>query len=227
MNLLDIKGSYELIAGLGSWCGPALHTKRYGLRRNSFPLDWVQSGFLPEVNRLLKNKFEGYMELENMYEKNILAHFVDEGNVVLEPGGTQPSKAHFVHDSHYKIDSVHDFPKIPNQDWTVQYPAFKNKLNHRIQNFLTKIQQSKNTLFIRYESETANYEDIIELQSILSQLTTGKFNLLIMQPVDGGLTGVRDMNWPHDGICFVHVPRSNPSDKAIWDHVLQGLTLTN
>lgn len=26
------------------------------------------------------------MELENMHEKNILAHFVDEGNVVLEPG---------------------------------------------------------------------------------------------------------------------------------------------
>lgn len=45
-----------------------------------------------------------------MHEKNILAHFVDEGNVVLEPGGTQPSKAHFIHDSHYKIDSVHDFP---------------------------------------------------------------------------------------------------------------------
>ncbi|WP_459735338.1 DUF1796 family putative cysteine peptidase [Peribacillus sp. N1] len=39
MNLLDIKGSYELIAGLGSWCGPALHTKRHDLRRNSFPLD--------------------------------------------------------------------------------------------------------------------------------------------------------------------------------------------
>ncbi|MFJ8071476.1 DUF1796 family putative cysteine peptidase [Peribacillus sp. NPDC096447] len=101
----------------------------------------------------------------------------------------------------YKIDSVHDFPKIPNQDWIVQYPAFKNKLNHRIQNSLTIIEQSKNTLFIRYEWSTANYEDIIELQSILSQLTTGKFNLLFMQPIDG-LKGVKDMNWPHDGIAL-------------------------
>lgn len=48
-----------------------------------------------------------------------------------------------------------------------------------------------------------------------------------MQPVDSGLTGVKDMNWPHDGICFVHVPRSNPIDNAIWDHVLQGISLTN
>ncbi|MCP1155207.1 DUF1796 family putative cysteine peptidase [Peribacillus frigoritolerans] len=31
---------------MGSWCGPALHTKRYDLRRNSFPLDWDQSSFL-------------------------------------------------------------------------------------------------------------------------------------------------------------------------------------
>ncbi|GAB6258035.1 hypothetical protein PSKAS_35570 [Peribacillus sp. N1] len=60
-----------------------------------------------------------------MHEKNILAHFVDEGNVVLEPGGTQPSKAHFIHDSQYKIDSVHDFPKIPNQDWIVNIQHLK------------------------------------------------------------------------------------------------------
>ncbi|MDQ7862102.1 DUF1796 family putative cysteine peptidase [Peribacillus frigoritolerans] len=54
---------------MGSWCSPALHKNRYDLRSNSFPLDWVQSGFLPEVNRLLKNKFEGYMELEKQNEK--------------------------------------------------------------------------------------------------------------------------------------------------------------
>jgi hypothetical protein len=227
MNLLDIKGSYDLIAGLGSWCGPALHLNRYNFRKSSFPLDWVQSPFLSDVNRLLKNRFAGYMELENMTEKDILAHFVDNGNVIYQPGGTEPARAHYVHDSYYKIDSVHDFPMIPYQDWKVQYPAFKEKLNRRIQRFLTKIAQSQSTLFIRYEWLTASYKDIIELHSVLSELTNGKFNLLIMQPV-GGVQGVIDMNWPIDGICFVTIPRDeDPNNHAIWDQVLQGITLTN
>lgn len=47
-----------------------------------------------------------------------------------------------------------------------------------------------------------------------------------MQPVDG-LNRVIDMNWPNDGICFVQVPRNDPSNNAIWDQVLKGITLTN
>ncbi|MBM7691209.1 hypothetical protein JOC77_000614 [Peribacillus deserti] len=225
INLRDIQGSYDVVVGLGSWCGPALHLKRLNLRKSSFPLDWVQSPTLPDVNRLLKNKFEGYMKLENMIKKDILAHFVDEGNVVLEQGGTEPAKAHFITDTFYNIDSVHDFPMIANQEWTVQYPSFKEKLNHRIHRFLTVIGQSQSTLFIRYEWGTSSFEEKVELQSILSEITNGKFRILFMQPVDG-LQGVKDLNCSVDGICLVEVPRQNPSHNVIWDHVLKGVTLS-
>jgi hypothetical protein len=42
LKLQDIKGSYDVIISLGSWCGPSLN-----LRRFSFPLDWVVSKFTP------------------------------------------------------------------------------------------------------------------------------------------------------------------------------------
>ncbi|CAH0261944.1 hypothetical protein SRABI96_03452 [Peribacillus sp. Bi96] len=225
MNLREIQGSYDLVASLGSWCGPALHTKRHNLRKNSFPFDWVQSPFLSDVNKLLKNRFEGYMELGNMVEKEILAHFVDEGNTVFEQGGTEPAKAHFIHDSYYHIDSVHDFPRIPNQDWIVQYPSYKEKLKQRIERFFTHITQSQSILFIRYEWGKANDDEVVELQSILSQITKGKINILIMEPLDG-LQGVKEVNWGLNGICLVQVPRQNPDDHAIWDEVLKGVILT-
>lgn len=166
------------------------------------------------------------MELKNMIKKDINADFIHEGNVVFQAGGTEPAKAHFIHDTYYNIDSVHDFPIIPNQDWTVQYASFKEKLNHRIQNFLSKLAQSQYTLFIRHEVRTANYKEIVELQSILSKMTKGKFNILIMERVDG-LQGVKDMNSDIEGICLVQVPRSNPGNNAIWDQILQGITLTH
>lgn len=66
MNLKEIKGSYDVIASLGSACNPAMELKRLNLRTFSGPLDWSVSLSLSDVNRLLKNKFSNFMELENM-----------------------------------------------------------------------------------------------------------------------------------------------------------------
>ncbi|PJN90253.1 DUF1796 family putative cysteine peptidase [Bacillus sp. mrc49] len=225
MKLQDIQGSYDLVVSLGAWCGPALHSKRHDLRRHSLPFDWVQSPNLSEVNRLLRNGFQGFMELENMVEKDILAHFVDEGNAVFQEGETEPAKAHFIHDSRYKIDSVHDFPMIVNQNWTAQYPLYKEKLNTRIQRFFTQIAQSQSTLFIRYEWLNANYENTAELQAILSGLTKGKVTILLMEQLEG-LKGIREVEWGLDGVSLVQVPRQDPSNHEIWDQVLEGITLT-
>lgn len=226
MKLSETKGVYDLVVSLGCWCGPAIFTKEHHLRKNSFPFDWVQSPYLNMVNQLLRNRFKNYMEKDHMEEKNITAHFVHEGQVIYEEGGTTPARAHFVHDRLYQIDSVHDFPMIANQQWTDQYPAFKQKLNKRIQNFLKKIQTSKKTLFIRYEWEIAKYEDIIELQTTLSKITRGPFNLLIIQQVNIPLERpLIDAEWPHEGICFVKIPINHHYDKQIWKEILTGVSL--
>lgn len=227
LKLQEIKRKYDVAVGLGSWCGPAIHLRRHHLRKASFPLDWVQSPYLSDVNRLLENRFANYMELGNMVKRDIHADFVHEGHVVFDTGG-KVAKAHFIHDSFYRIDSVHDFQILPNQDWTEQYPAFKEKLNVRINRFLTTIKQSQSTLFIRYEwSEwsPAKLEEIKKLHSILSQLTNGNFTLLIMQSTLSGIKGIKDMNFASKDICLIVVPREDPGDTAIWDQVLGGISV--
>ncbi|PEI56664.1 DUF1796 family putative cysteine peptidase [Priestia aryabhattai] len=230
INLQDIKGSYNLVAGLGSWCGPALYSERHGLRRHSFPLDWMQSPFLPDVNILLRNKFQGFMEVENIIEKDILANYVDDNGYPIFKSGTSESiRAHYVTDIKYNIDSVHDFPMVPNQDWSVQYPPYKIRLDHRIQTFLNQIAQSQRTLFIRYEWMPTSYEDVINLKSILTDMTNGNFNLLLVETVDEELPGVKDMNFgtPEDKICWVQVSRDNCTNTSVWNDLLSVITLLN
>lgn len=213
------------MVGLGSWCGPALHLRRHDLRKFSFPLDWVISNSLSDVSRLLKNKFADYMELENMIRTDGYAHFLDDGTAVFpEEGGNEPVNAHFINDTLYNIISVHDFPIIPDEDWQTQYPSYKEKLNGRIQRFLEKITNSQSVLFVRWGADT--YDEAAQLQTVLSEIVKGKFNILILQPVDG-LQVVNELNCESDGICFVQVPLNNPNDDQIWDHVLNGLTLTD
>lgn len=215
MNLQEIKGSYDVIVSLGSACNPALQLRRHNLRTFSGPLDWSVSLSLSDVSRLLKNKFDGFMELKNMC-------LIDGSDYVLDEGiNIESTKSYFVKDTHYNILSVHDFPIIPNQDWTTTYPSYKEKLNHRIDRFLEKIRTSQSVLFVRW---AASYEQAVELQSVLSQIVKGQFNILILHPVEGS-QGISTMNWRINRVCSVKVP-NDPNNNETWDYVLNGVTLT-
>ncbi|WP_343929667.1 DUF1796 family putative cysteine peptidase [Peribacillus frigoritolerans] len=80
LKLQEIKGSYDVIISLGSWCGPSLNLRRHNLRRFSFPLDWVVSNSLPDVSRILKNRFVGFMDLKNMKQVDGIASYLDDGD---------------------------------------------------------------------------------------------------------------------------------------------------
>ncbi|GAB1779588.1 hypothetical protein PMEGAS67_50650 [Priestia megaterium] len=118
MNLYDIKGSYDAVFSLGSACNPALQFQRLDLKRfTSSPLDWNYSPFLSDVNRLLKNKFNGFMELKNMRVINDkgVSIYADEGVFVFPDKGLhKPIKSYLVLDTVYNIFSAHDFPIIPH-----------------------------------------------------------------------------------------------------------------
>jgi len=223
LNLQQIKGAYDVIVSLGSACNPAMQLRRHNLRSFSGPLDWNVSLSLSDVNRLLKNKFDSFMELKNMHLLDETHFFLNDGVPVFpNDGSTQPIKSYFVKDNHYNIISIHDFPIIPNQDWTVTYPSYKEKLNRRINRFLDKITKSQSILFVRW---AASYDQAVELQSILSGIVKGHFNILILYPVEG-FQGVSDMNWGIEKVCSVKVPNI-PFDDTTWDYVLNGITLTN
>lgn len=126
LKLQEIKGSYDVIISLGSWCGPSLNLRRHNLRRFSFPLDWVVSNSLPDVSRILKNRFVGFMDLKNMKQVDGIASYLDDGDVVFSDEGGKQQKAYFILDTYYNVISVHDFPMIPNQDWT-SLPCLQRK----------------------------------------------------------------------------------------------------
>lgn len=115
---------------------------------------------------------------------------------------------------------LHNFSIIPNQDWTRLY---KEKLNYRINKFIEIISNSKSVLFVRWGPVTVR--DAIELQSVLSEMIPGKFNILFLDPI-AGLKGVNEVNWGIKGICTVQVPSDGPNDDSMWDYVYNGLTLT-
>ncbi|MEE3951771.1 DUF1796 family putative cysteine peptidase [Peribacillus frigoritolerans] len=223
LKLQDIKGSYDVIISLGSWCGPSLNLRRHNLRRFSFPLDWVVSNSLPDVSRILKNRFVGFMDLKNMKQVDGIASYLDDGDVVFSDEGGKQQKAHFIQDTYYNVISVHDFPMIPNQDWTHLYPAYKEKLNYRINKFIEIISNSNSILFVRWGAVSVREAD--ELQSVLSEMIQGKFNILFLDPI-AGLENVNEIDWGIKGICTVQVPSDGPNDDSMWDYVYNGLTLT-
>lgn len=215
LNLHEIRGSYDLIVSLGSACGPASHLRRHNLRRFSMPFDWVVSNSLSDVNRLLENNFKGFMDLKNM-------SLIEGSDFFVRDEVVQPVKSYFIKDTFYNIISVHDFPVIKDQDWTETYPSYKEKLNMRINRFLEALKNSHSVLFVRW---AGCYDDVVELQSVLSKMIKNKFNILILVPSDT-LQGVAEINWGLDRVCSIMVPNRS-ADNSIWDYLLNGITLTN
>jgi Putative papain-like cysteine peptidase (DUF1796) len=220
LKLKDIKRSYDVVVSLGSWCGVANEMKRHQLRRFSGPFDWITTPSLSVINRLLINRFEGFMEMENMKFVKYSKFLVDSST---ENEEVTERETYIIMDTKYNIASYHDFPVIPNQSWTADYPSYKEKLHRRINRFFEKINNSKLTLFIRYN---ASYSEVAELRSILSRLTKGKFHILNVNPVEG-LQTVREINWDIDGVVCIEIPYL-PTDKTQWnsqdwDFILNGI----
>ncbi|MGG0381195.1 DUF1796 family putative cysteine peptidase [Priestia megaterium] len=215
MKLKEIKGLYDVIVSLGSACNPAMELKRLNLRTFAGPLDWSVSLSLSDVNRLLKNKFNGFMELENMQLIDGAFAFSNDGVLI------EGVESYLIEDTHYNVISVHDFPIIPNQHWSATYVSYKEKLTHRIDRFFEKIISSQSILFIRW---AATYEQAVELQSTLKGIVKGQFDILILCPEEG-FKGVSEIDWGLDKVCAVKVPRI-PNDPETWNYVLEGITLT-
>lgn len=218
LKLVEVQRPYDLFVSLGSACDPAAWLRVHGLRRFSMPLDWVVTNTLNDLKRLLENRFEGFMELEALRPIDGSANFHDEDNPL--PPGTVADTTHFVLDERYKVISVHDFKNIPGQPWHAVYPTFKEKLESRIERLLTALSECDSVLFVRWAGQTS---DAVALHPVLSTLTSGRADLLVLQPLpDAHSVGDRDIGV--DGVCVVEVPNA-PADKAIWDEVLQGMSL--
>ena len=214
-----MKKTYNAVVSLGSSCLPTYQLKRHNLRSFSGPFDWVLSPSLSDLNRLLRNNLDGMMELKNLR--------LEEGsyyNHLNENSEDQKAQTYRVKDINYNITSVHDFLVVPNHDWSVTYATYKEKLNIRIDRFLKKIKNSNSTLFVRMD---ATYKETLELQSVLSQLTNGNFNLIIVNLIPSS-QHVIEKKWGIDKVCSVECPHRYDiwhGDDSAWDYILSGIKL--
>ncbi|MFG1732773.1 DUF1796 family putative cysteine peptidase [Paenibacillus sp. GM2FR] len=51
---MDVKGAYDMIISLGSWCGPSVNLRQRQRRRFSFPLDWMISSSISDVTSVIE-----------------------------------------------------------------------------------------------------------------------------------------------------------------------------
>lgn len=224
LKLQDVKGAYDVIIGIGSWCGPSLYLRQYGLRRFSFPLDWMISNTISDVSRLLNDRFDGFMDLNQLRKTSGTSALLEDGVAVMSEGGQAHQDAHFILDTRYNIISVHDFPILPNQDWVQSYGAYKGRLNHRIDRFFRILENSHSALFVRWGEVTA--EEAAELHKVVSSFVPGICRILFLQTLPD-LEEMQEIDWGLEGICTLQVPVDRPNDGTLWHYAFDGLRLTD
>lgn len=205
MKWNDCAGTYKTYISLGSTCQTAYQLRRLGLRKFAGPLDWFISNSVPDVARLIRNRFNGFMELDRL---RLLGTDLD---------------CYVVRDDKYDIVSYHDFPlSLPVFQWTDAYPAFKQKMDRRIHAFLTAA-KSKPICLVRTQTTKPQAEQLL---AALNTVMAGNFRLLIVNNT-AYLREVRHEDWGLQGVCSVSVPSGidwKGSNQA-WDEIMQGFKL--
>ncbi|NOU98633.1 DUF1796 family putative cysteine peptidase [Paenibacillus planticolens] len=206
MKWRDSLGGYRSYISLGSTCQTAYQLKRLGLRKYAGPLDWFVSDSIGGVIRLIDHRFKGFMELSQ-----------------LELIGTT-NECFVVRDNANDVISFHDFPiYLTAEHWSDAYPAFKQKLNRRVDRFLRKI-QGQPTLFIRTNS---NRKEAQKLHAALKRLMPGKFQLLIVNNHQDDRKDVIYEDWGMSGISSVLLPKGEDwrGFNQAWDTCMNGFKL--
>lgn len=206
MDLAQLKGKYDAIFSLGDLCLASIQLKKHNLRPYSGVLDWMASLQLSDVNRLLENRFVGFMEYENLR----IIGYADDCICVSDDG--------------YNMVSNHDFGRDKNTlQYLGSYDEVIQKYERRIQRFLTKMKTAKRILFVRTEGTLG---DAADLQDTLSKLVKHDFSILLINHTP--VTGIVEKSWPLEKVCSIEFPNTDKweGNHDLWEEVLSGIRLT-
>lgn len=206
MDLAQLKGKYDAIFSLGDLCLGSIQLKKNNLRPYSGVLDWMASPQLSDINRLLENRFVGFMDYENLR----IIGYADDCICVADDG--------------YNIVSNHDFGRDKNTlQYLGSYDEVMQKYERRIQRFLSKMKTAKRILFVRTEGTLG---DAADLQDILSKLVKHDFSILLINHTP--VTGIVEKNWPLEKVCSIEFPNTDKweGNHELWEEVLSGIRLT-
>jgi hypothetical protein len=206
MNVNEIKGKYDAVFSLGDLCLTSIQLKKHSLRPYSGVLDWVASPSFPKVNKLLTNRFIGFLDNENLRVLGYADEFV------------------CVSDEYYHVVSNHDFDVDKNTlEHLGSYQEVMEKYERRIQRFLGKMEKSKRILFVRTEG---TFEEALELQDVLLKLVKHDFCVLLINHTS--VQGMVEKNWPLEKVCAIDFPNTDKweGNHALWEEILSGITLS-
>jgi hypothetical protein len=185
MNWSELKGTYDAIFSLGELCLTSIQLEKNGLRPYAGPIDWMASYDLKDVNRLIQNRFKGFMDLEHLSVENKAS-----------------DKLYLVKENYYNIFSNHDFYTHKNSSTDLaSYPEVKVKYDRRIHRFLEKMMTSHKILFVRVGG---SMEDVSALQETLSNIVVHDFSILLINhtPVNQPTEVPCELN----KVCHFHFP---------------------
>lgn len=206
MNLERIKGHYDAIFSLGDLCLTSIQLKENNLRTFSGILDWVSSPSLKNVNVLLQNRFADFLNLKNLR----IIKYISQWDLL-------------VWDEVYNIGFNHDFKTDKNTLTHLGgYAEVKEKYDRRIQRFLEKLSTSQRILFIRTE---ASFEEVAELEAILSGMIANDFRILVINHKD--VDRLVETSWPLQRVCAIELPNHDKWNANIhyWKMILSDVTL--
>ncbi|WAH37521.1 DUF1796 family putative cysteine peptidase [Alicyclobacillus dauci] len=195
MRLKDLMGTYNAIFSLGDLCLASIQLRKNNLRPFAGVLDWMASPSLSDVNRLLRNRFAGFMEMSNLRVIGYAGTYAEDDTIC-------------VSDDAYNIVSNHDFLTNKNTISNLSgYSEVRYKLDRRIQRFLEKAATCEKILFIRTEGA---FKEVLELHETLSGLVKNDFRILIINHTN--VSGIVEKHWPIDKVCAIELP-----DKDKWN----------
>ncbi|WP_433943106.1 DUF1796 family putative cysteine peptidase [Paenibacillus sp. SN-8-1] len=200
-----LKGSYDAVFSLGANCQTAYQLRRLNLRKAAGPLDWFISGSHSGLIAVLRNRFEDFMKLEHL---KLVGQF---------------KTCYCIKDEKYGIFSYHDFPvKLPPDRWADAYPDFHDRLVRRQERFLHAVSMLEHILFVRLNCTP---DEALQLQQILSDLTTHRFTLLIVNTRQEAIQEIRP-KFEH-GIVTAELSKGSDwrGDDRGWEQLLHNITI--
>lgn len=212
MRLENLKGNYDAIYSLGDLCLAALQLRKNNLRPFAGPLDWMSSPSLPSVSLLLKNQFNGYMDKSNLMP------------IGYSTGVDSTEQYLCVTDTGYQIVSSHDFKASKNTFTNLAtYPEVKAKFDRRVKKFLDILSTGKRILFIRTEG---TFEEILQLESVLSQLVKNDFHILLVNHTD--TNDLIEKDWPVESVCAIELPDVEKwqGNDEYWRSIFKDITIS-
>lgn len=192
----DIK--FVNIVSLGYFCGVAMELERKGLRRASYPFDWMISDKLSSIIKLIDGGFKDFLNAESLYQED-------------------PPKHYYNNDTH--IHFFHDFNEFENL--SCQLPSVDKKYRRRIHRFYEDIK--KPTLFVRYCSNEEDEEYVNNNREYICSVLQ-KYNkhnkIFFVTNANGGNNRLVEKSW--GGHIYVNFPINDI--ERHWINAVPGLS---